>query len=182
MSWDEAEAFCRRLSERSGRPVRLPSEQEWEYACRAGAATPFWFGTELTDFSSFANLADQSLRGLAADSWNPKPPDVVARDHRFDDGRLVTANVGSFAASPFGLYDMHGNVAEWTTGRYGKAAERRTVRGGSWRDLPRDAHASERFGYRPYQKVFHVGFRVVCETDDPSIAAAQRRVLDIDAR
>ena len=136
VSWDEANAFCRRLSERTGRRIRLPSEQEWEYACRAGATTPFWFGSETADFSPYANLADRSLRRLATDSWNPKPPDLVARDDRFDDGYLVTAKVGSFAANPFGLYDMHGNVAEWTTGRYGKAGERRTVRGGSWRDLP----------------------------------------------
>ena len=162
VSWDEANAFCDRLSERSGQRIRLPSEQEWEYACRAGSVTPFWFGTDENDFSPYANLADRSLRKLATDSWNPKPPDLAARDDRFDDGHLVTTEVGSFAPNPFGLYDMHGNAAEWTLGRYGDQAERRTVRGGSWRDLPRDSHASERFGYRPYQKVFHVGFRVVC--------------------
>ncbi len=61
----------------------------------------------------------------------------------------------------------HGNAAEWTLGRYGKQGQLKTVRGGSWRDLPADAHASERFGYRPYQKVFNVGFRVVCEADAP---------------
>ena len=167
VSWEEASAFCDRLSQRSGRTVRLPSEEEWEYACRAGRTTPFWFGTASTDFSPYANLADRSLRRLATDSWNPKPPDLAARDDRFDDGRLVTANVGSLAPNPFGLYDMHGNVAEWTLGPYGPEAKRRAVRGGSWRDMPDDAHASQRFGYHPYQKVFHVGFRVVCQIDDP---------------
>jgi len=58
----------------------------------------------------------------------------------------VTAEVGSFAPNPFGLHDMHGNVAEWTLGHYGETVERQTVRGGSWRDLPADANASERFG------------------------------------
>jgi hypothetical protein len=168
VSWDEASAFCERLSERSGRSIRLPTEQEWEYACRAGGVTPFWFGADEADFSPYANLADRSLRGLAADSWNPKPPDLAARDDRFDDGHLVTSEVGSFQPNPFGLYDMHGNVAEWTLGRYGQKLDRRAVRGGSWRDLPRDAHASERFGYCSYQKVFHVGFRIVCEDDHPA--------------
>lgn len=171
VSWEEASAFCRRLSERSGRHVRLPTEEEWEYACRAGTTTPFWFGAADADYTPYANLADQSLRQLATGSWEPKPPDLAARDERFDDGRLVTAPVGSFAPNPFGLYDMHGNVAEWTLGRY--EGQRRAVRGGSWRDLPGEAHASERFGCQPYQKVFNVGFRIVCEDDQLAEAAGQ---------
>jgi hypothetical protein len=167
VSWDEANAFCERLSQRSGRRIRLPSEEEWEHACRAGAATPFWFGANDADFSPYANLADRSLRKLADDSWNPKPPDLAARDDRFDDGRLVTANVGSFAPNPFGLYDMHGNVAEWTLGRYGADGRRRAVRGGSWR-----SRVADRFGYQPHQKVFNVGFRVVSE--DNRLALAPR--------
>ena len=86
---------------------------------------------------------------------------------------LVTADVGSFAPNPFGLYDMCGNVAEWTRGTYGKRGQRRTVRGGSWRDLPQDAGASECFGYYPYQKVFNVGFRVVVEDDDGPVVASR---------
>lgn len=165
VSWNEANAFCDRLSERSGRHIRLPTEQEWEYACRAGAVTPFWFGTTETDFTPYANLADRSLHQLAADSWGPKPPDLAARDDRFDDGHLVTAPVGTYSPNSFGLYDMHGNVAEWTSGQYREEANLKPVRGGSWRDLPADAHASSRFGYRPYQKVFNVGFRIVCDHD-----------------
>jgi formylglycine-generating enzyme required for sulfatase activity len=125
--------------------------------------SPFWFGAEGTDYAPYANLADHSLRRLATDSWNPKPPDLVARDDRYNDGHLVTADVGSFAPNAFGLYDMHGNVAEWTLGRHGSHAPRRTVRGGSWRDLPQEAHASARVGYYSYQKIFNVGFRVVVE-------------------
>jgi formylglycine-generating enzyme required for sulfatase activity len=161
VSWDEAAAFCDYLSERTGRHFRLPSELEWEYACRAGAVTSFWFGSEDADFAPYANLADRSLQQLATGSWDPRPPDLVARDDRFDDGHLVTAAVGSFQPNAFGLYDMHGNVAEWTLGDY--ADGRRAVRGGSWRDLPTDAIAVARFGYPPFQKVFNVGFRVVCE-------------------
>jgi hypothetical protein len=171
VSWEEASEFCSRLSERSGRHVRLPTEQEWEYACRAGTAAPFWFGMLNDDFAPYANLADRSLRQLAGGSWGPKPPDLAARDDRFDDGHLVTAPVGSFAPNPFGLYDMHGNVAEWTLGQY--EGQRKTVRGGSWRDLPSDAQATERFGYQPFQKVFNVGFRIVCEDAQLADAANQ---------
>ncbi len=165
VSWNEAEAWCRQLSARTGRTIRLPSEEEWEYACRGGSSSDFWFGDRDADYSEFANLADASLRRLADDSWNPKPPDLVARDQRYDDRHLVTAKVGSFVPNPFGLHDMHGNVAEWTSGWYGPAGGRRPVRGGSWRDLPADATAAERYGYRAYQKAVHVGFRVVCEVD-----------------
>jgi formylglycine-generating enzyme required for sulfatase activity len=165
VSWAVADAWCRQLSERTGRTIRLPSEEEWEYACRAGTRSDFWFGDRDADYSEFANLADASLKRLADDSWNPKPPDLVARDQRYDDRHLVTAKVGSFAPNPFGLHDMHGNVAEWTSGWYGPVGGRRPVRGGSWRDLPSDATAAERFGYPAYQKAVHVGFRVVCEAD-----------------
>jgi hypothetical protein len=173
VSWEQAQDFCRRVSQRTGRRVRLPSEQEWEYACRGGTSTPFWFGSQNADYSQYANLGDRSLRRLAADSWNPKPPDLTARDERFDDGYLVSAPVGSFAANPWGLHDMHGNVAEWTSTWYAVPGGRKTVRGGSWRDLPGDAHASQRYGYYPYQKVFNVGFRVVCEVDDASSVAVR---------
>ncbi len=131
VSWDEAAAFCRALSARTGRRFRLPTEQEWEYACRAGSETAFWYGDESTDYSRFANLGDRSLRRLAYESWTPKPPDLVARDDRFDDGHLVTADAGTYAANPFGLHDMHGNVAEWTSGLYSQSPQRRAVRGGS---------------------------------------------------
>ncbi len=97
VSWEEANSFCRELSERTGWRVRLPSELEWEYACRAGCSTPFWFGSESSDYAPYANLADRSLRRLATESWTPQPPDLVARDDRYNDGFLVTAPVGSFA-------------------------------------------------------------------------------------
>jgi hypothetical protein len=163
VSWDQATRFCRLLSARTGRVIRLPTGAEWEYASGAGMTTDFWFGTRSADYTPYANLADRSLRGLATDSWGPKPPDLCARDDRFDDGHLVTAPVGSYAPNPLGLYDMVGNVSEWTLEKCGRQGERRAVRGGSWRDLPGDATVTDRFGYCPYQKVFNVGFRVVME-------------------
>jgi formylglycine-generating enzyme required for sulfatase activity len=182
VSCDEAVAFCEWLTEKTGgRTVRLPTEEEWEYACRAGTETPFWFGDESTDFSLFANMGDASLRKLATEAWRPTPPDIVARDDRFDDGSLVTSSAsGTYRANPWGLRDMHGNVAEWTSSEYemsvpmigvdepddGEAAADigyHTVRGGSWRDLPSRCTSDARFGYRPYQKAYNVGFRVVVE-------------------
>ncbi len=189
VSWKEAMAFCRWLSDRLGTQVTLPTEAEWEYACRAGAATPFFFGDLNCDFGKWANMADRSIRKLADESWGPKPPDIVPRDDRFDDGCLVTAPVGSYRPNPWGLFDMHGNVAEWTRTLYrpypyheddGRNAVvptgRYVVRGGSWRDRPKRCRSAFRLAYRAYQKVFNVGFRVVCKRlpDDAELAVTDR--------
>ena len=147
--------------------MSLPSEREWEIACRAGTDTPFWFGDIEADYSTYENLGDQSLRRLATESWGPRPPDLMARDERFNDGGLVTADVGSFGPNPWGLFDMHGNVREWTIDAYASDSDKRAVRGGSWRDQPASCTAAERFGYQPYQKVFNVGFRIVCRDYAP---------------
>jgi len=186
------------LSEKTGLSMSLPSEREWEIACRAGTDTPFWFGDIEADYSTYENLGDQSLRRLATESWGPRPPDLTARDERFNDGGLVSIDVGSFDPNPWGLFDMHGNVREWTIDTYASdsssdsdlltpmqpdmvvrplmparpfnvasASQKRAVRGGSWRDQPASCAASERFGYQPYQKVFNVGFRIVCRDYAP---------------
>ncbi len=90
VSWEEAMAFCRWLSEKLGEEVTLPTEAQWEWACRAGTATPLNYGDLDTDFSPFANLGDANLRKLADEGWRPKSPDLVPKDSRFDDGALVT--------------------------------------------------------------------------------------------
>jgi len=172
VTWQEAEAFCRWLSERTGKRFRLPTEAEWEWACRAGTATPFSYGTSETDLSPFANLADQTLAKLArrdSPKWHP-------RDGRFSDGGMVTVDVGGYQPNAWGLRDMHGNAAEWTRsvyraypydagdGREDPAAEdARAVRGGSWYDRPQRATSSFRLWYQPWQRVYCVGFRVVME-------------------
>jgi formylglycine-generating enzyme required for sulfatase activity len=176
VSWNRAMEFCRWLSQRTGLQCSLPTEAQWEYACRAGTATPFSFGGVDNDFSKFANCADATIRELAYRSWGPKTPDLVPRDARFNDGSLVSASVGSYRPNAWGLFDMHGNLAEWTRTAYSPypydeddgrnasdAAGQKVVRGGSWRDRPARCRSSFRLNYAPYQRVFNVGFRVVAE-------------------
>jgi len=177
VSWNQAMAFCRWLSQQTGMEFTLPTEAEWEYACRAGTATPLWYGDLDTDFSQAANMADYSIRNLAYEGWPPRSPDIAPRDARFNDHALVTAAVGSYRANPWGLCDMHGNAAEWTRstcapypyraddGRNDPGADGlRVVRGGSWYDRPQRCRSAFRLAYAPYQRVFNVGFRVVCES------------------
>ncbi|HYW78719.1 MAG TPA: formylglycine-generating enzyme family protein, partial [Thermoguttaceae bacterium] len=177
ISWREAVGFCRWLSEKIGHEVTLPTEAQWEYACRAGSADPFSFGDLDTDFSPFANLADATINGWATYNERRRSADQVPRDTRFDDGSLVTCNVGRYDANAWGLHDMHGNVWEWTRSQYraypydddGRNAidgtARRTVRGGSWYDRPQRARSAFRLSYPAWQKVYNVGFRVVCTAE-----------------
>jgi len=131
VSWHEAVEFCVRLSEKTGRNYRLPSEAEWEYACRAGTTTSFHFGEKITpDLVSFSS----------SDAYAAEPKNKFRKE---------TTNVGSFqVANTFGLYDMHGLVWEWcadpwhnnynyapldgTVWEVGGDAHRRVLRGGSW--------------------------------------------------
>ena len=182
VTWDQAAAFCAWLSDRSGEQVALPTEAQWEHACRAGTVTPFFYGGFDADFSVFANLADAKLSEFADDPYyvyrpleNPTPyDDWIPKDTRFDDGALVSAPVGRYQPNPWGLHDMHGNVWEWTRSAYRdypyceddgrndpSLHEMRVVRGGSWRDRPYRATAAYRLAYEPWQRVFNVGFRVV---------------------
>jgi formylglycine-generating enzyme required for sulfatase activity len=184
VSWERAQAFCSWLSRRTGRTFRLPSEAQWEYACRAGRDQPMWYGDADTDFTRCANLGDARLREFALDTYiqvrlveNPnRYDDWVPKDDRFDDGGFLSMPVGSYDPNPWGLSDMHGNVWEWTRSAYrpypyheadGRndptASGRRVVRGGSWYDRPHRCRAAMRLAFEPYQGVFNVGFRVVSE-------------------
>ena len=185
VSWSEAMAFCRWLSERTGQRVTLPTEAQWEWACRAGTDTAFSHGDLDADFSEFANMGDATLRELAYDARDQYVPDIVPRDDHFDDGVLVTATVGSYRPNPWGLCDMHGNAWECTRSTYASYpyvstdgrndandAGRKTVRGGSWYDRPRRCRSAFRLSYPAWQKIYNVGFRIIIEIDDSATFAA----------
>ena len=182
VSWNEAMAFCGWLSEKTGLRLSLPTEAQWEYAARAGTATPFCHGDLDTDFSRFANMADAKLAEFASDVWdNSKPLNNPSRydewfpkESRYNDGALLSIAPGRYRPNPWGLSDMHGNVAEWTRttyrpypydsgdGRDDPSDEgRKVVRGGSWFDRPKRCTSSFRLSYPAYQRVFNVGFRVI---------------------
>lgn len=187
VSWNQAMAFCAWLSEKTGEHVTLPTEAQWEYACRAGSAGPMSYGPLDSDFSRFANMADVNLRKIADEGWRPKAPDLAPRDDRFNDGALVTTDVGRYRPNAWGLLDMHGNAAEWTRTTYRPYPYRagdgrnetssdgkKVVRGGSWRSRPKLCRSAARLSYPGYQKVFDVGFRVVIEPRMKAAAASAK--------
>jgi len=166
VSWDEAMAYCEWLSEQTGKKVTLPTAEQWEWACRAGSDQPFYFGDASP--ADYANLADEMIGNLAVRGVDPQPVsararspqnDFVPRDASFNDGQLTPSGTKQYKPNGWGLYDMHGNVAEWTRSNYDET--RKAVRGGSWHDRPKRATASFELGYLPYQKVFNVGFRIL---------------------
>jgi len=189
VTWHEAMAFCRWLSEKTGEEFTLPTEEQWEWACRAGTASPLWYGDLDSDFSKCANLADRSTRKLAVRGVNPRPvanpspfQDILPKDARFDDGQMVVCDVGLYQPNPWGLCDMHGNVAEWTRSTYRpygdatpEAPGRKVARGGSWRDRPRRARSAFRLAFQPYQPVAYVGFRVLATGRKAARSVALRR-------
>ncbi|MDR0337925.1 MAG: SUMF1/EgtB/PvdO family nonheme iron enzyme, partial [Planctomycetaceae bacterium] len=159
VSWNRAMAFCAWLSKKCNKSITLPTEQQWEHACLAGTTTSFWYGTIETDFSPFANLSDISHQTIDPFGWSDRRTALPAwrpADIRFNDSSRVSASVGSYQPNCWGLYDMHGNVSEWT--RSGQ--NRKIVCGGSWYDVPKRSQANFRQYYRPEQQVFDVGFRV----------------------
>jgi len=170
VSWEQAMAYCEWLSEKLGRKVTLPTENQWEWACRAGTDTPLFYGDLDADFGQFANLADVSMKLLAVRGVDPKPIrnpnafwDWELKDDRFNDGVLHLATVGKYKTNAWELHDMHGNVAEWTRDAYSKEDDRKVIRGGSWYDRPKRARSAYRLQFPKWQKVFNVGFRVIIE-------------------
>ncbi len=191
LSWEEAMAFCHWLSEKTGMKATLPTEAQWEWAARAGADAEqaFNFGSLESDFSANANFADISLRDFAQctarEHYSKAEPiqnpsrhdDRIPRCDRFDDGAMISTEVGRYRPNAWGLHDMHGNVWEWTRSAYlpypyqeqdGRSnaesdAPERVARGGSWRDRPFRGALTYRLPYRPDQRVFNVGFRVATE-------------------
>lgn len=173
VSWSDANAYAQWLSETTGRSYRVPSTVEFEYALRAGTATPWFWGTDPSDACQYANVGDRTF------------------GHRFpqrvqfgcDDGYIFTTRVARFEPNPFGLYDMLGNAWEWTNdcwhddlsdapvdGRSwleddGGDCEFRTPKGGSWISGPAWAHAAVRSKDGAHYRSFMLGFRVAAELE-----------------
>ncbi|MHC4249593.1 MAG: SUMF1/EgtB/PvdO family nonheme iron enzyme [Planctomycetota bacterium] len=169
VSWNRAVEFCGWLSGRTGENVTLPTEAQWEHACRAGTSAPMHYGDTRDDFSRWANVADRTFttfgyKGrtsyfqIGGDVDFIAAEGVALADSRFDDGHCVTAPVGSYQANAFGLKDMHGNVAEWTSTERGGE---KIVKGGSYLDRPSRCASTAFVAYPRWQRVHNTGFRIV---------------------
>jgi formylglycine-generating enzyme required for sulfatase activity len=168
VSWNEAMEFCRRLSLRTGRRYGLPSEAQWEYACRAGTTTPFAFGQTITP--ELANYVGNFTYG----------------DGPKGTYRQQTTDVGTFPANAWGLQDMHGNVWEWCMDHMHESYEGapgdgrpwldpaaaegapRLLRGGSWCNVPWICRSASRVRFDPDARYYYIGFRVCCLPPGPS--------------
>ena len=159
VSDEDAQEFCRKLSAKDGQTYRLPTEAEWEYACRAGTTTPFHFGS--------------TLNGDKANVYGQNPYGTTTKGKYL----LRTTTVGAYAKNDFGLYDMHGNVLEWCEDMYDESAYgkrsgatsdpkvtsgyNRVLRGGSWQSNSQHARSALRYYILPGSRYQPAGFRVV---------------------
>ena len=165
VSWDDAQLFCSRLSRKTGRAYRLPSEAEWEYACRAGSASAFYFGETLT--TDLANYVGEHI-------FLKEPKGIY---------RHTTNEAGCFPPNTFGLYDMHGNVWEWCAdawhadyqgapfdGRVWNATDKkapRVLRGGCWHEIPGNCRSAVRLSANAGDREDFFGLRVALSMDLP---------------
>lgn len=182
VSYNDAMEYCKILSQKTGLNITLPTEAQWEWACRGGSDEDFWFGNLNADFGKKDNLADVTTNKFAVSGVDPQPMSPESPWYKYytflpkaanvDDGSLVQVGGKKYEANPFGLYCMHGNVAEWTRSDYvpypykenpKKVSEYKVVRGGSYIERPKYSTAYSRKGFYPYQCVFNVGFRVIIE-------------------
>lgn len=149
ISWNEAVQYCEWLSDTSGEVWRLPEEEEWEYACRAGTSTPFSTGSMIEPGQANYLYGESGERVGFASRSEP----------------------GQYPPNPFGLNDMHGNVCEWTASSWRASYEfssptdphRKTIRGGAWDYLPRMLRSSWRDGLPHNTRRDNLGFRVLRE-------------------
>lgn len=181
INWNEAMAYCKKLSEKTGLNITLPTEAQWEWACRAGSDKEMWYGDYTASFAKLENMADAQLSNMAVTGVDPKPMkhdnpnfkyyNFLLRDPAVDDGEMVVADVARYQPNPWGLYDMHGNVAEFTRSTYApypydaKLADGdlKVYRGGSWITRPKNAAAYSRNEAYAWQALNNVGVRLVIE-------------------
>ena len=186
VSWNDAVAFCDWLSRKEGKKYRLPTEAEWEYACRAGTSTRFHCGNGPEELIRYCNTSDAdraaALPARFVDAFDKngkkldkKIPYPYLSGH---DGYAWTAPVGKFRPNSFGLYDMHGNSWEWCSDWFGEhyyaespvddpkgppTGTSRVSRGGAFDNTPFTLRCARRDGGTPSSRDCHDGFRVVCE-------------------
>jgi formylglycine-generating enzyme len=165
VSWNDCAAFCTWLSRKEGKTYRLPTEAEWEYACRAGTRTLYQTGDDIGVIVTVGNVCDESVH--VQFPWNY----LNARD-----GYIFTAPVGRFGPNSFGLYDMHGNVSEWCADWYDEdyyagsqandpigpaAGSARVYRGSNWCGYLSSCRSAKRSSVEPDYRHGGIGFRVV---------------------
>jgi formylglycine-generating enzyme required for sulfatase activity len=171
VSWHDTREFCSRLSTRTGHKYRLPSEAEWEYACRAGTNTAFYYGNQIE-----SHLANYRSRTSKIDQTQavhrPRQPKNLA-----ETLSEKTTLVGKFPPNAFGLYDMHGNVWEWCEDTWHESYvgaptdgsawvnenDKRILRGGSWDNYARSCRSALRFKWAAGNSNYYIGFRIACE-------------------
>ncbi len=159
VSWFEVQQFIRKLNQKTGLHYRLPTEAEWEYAARAGSAAKFASGEDMASLYLYANYCDRRCQA----QWS---------DPEHDDGAQYTSRVGQYQPNAWGLYDMSGNVWEWTHDKFidqkqGNSgindSDKHTYKGCSWGDSSMICLLSARAGAKPDFKVSGIGFRLVAD-------------------
>jgi formylglycine-generating enzyme len=186
VTWNDAVAFCAWLSKKEGKTYRLPTEAEWEYACRAGSNSRYYFGNNLEEIHRFANVADSARKALSPNIFiEPFDEELKQPETKFSapflghgDSYPWTAPVGKFEPNPFGLYDMHGNAMEWCSDWYDEnyyqnspvndpqgptTGTARVVRGGGYGVALIMLRSAHRDSAVPSYRGCHLGFRVVLE-------------------
>ncbi|HEX4143162.1 MAG TPA: formylglycine-generating enzyme family protein [Pirellulales bacterium] len=186
ISWNDAMAFCGWLSKREKKSYRLATEAEWEYACRAGTITRYFFGNDSEQLIDYGDVADADRKAISGNAvltkfttaGQPTGGTVPFPFLSGSDGYAWTAPVGKYRPNAFGLYDTHGNVWEWCGDFYDEnyyerspvddpqgppSGELRVARGGGFYGTPVSVRCARRDRTAPSYRDFSRGFRVVCE-------------------
>jgi formylglycine-generating enzyme required for sulfatase activity len=168
VTWSDSKSFCEWLGRKEKKTYRLPTEAEWEYACRAKTKTAYSSGDDPESLAEVANVADGTLLMKFPGRTIPA---IAAKD-----GYVFTAPVGKFRSNAFGLFDMHGNVWEWCEDWYAAdyyknspgsdptgpaTGSSRVFRGGGWYSPPGSCRAAARFWNEPTLRRFYLGFRLL---------------------